>query len=282
MGAYPRQELEEMVERWLATNRRCEAEQDWRPMAEMYTEDATYGWNVGPNDEFMAVGRDEIRELALGLEMTGLEGWTYPYQRVLIDDQHGEVLGLWKQVADATREDGSHYEIAGLGGAGSATPATGCGAGSGTSSTWGMRRPPSWRWSPRASSPRACSSGWSGRCPASASPATTRSAGLPSASGTERDERIGLRSQSWTDLAAQTRHRVAPGSALCARRDRPDGRHDPWFAHGVAAFPAALTAALPIALADTPTRPCAPHHRVRKCRTTCQKSLALSLAPLVP
>ena len=116
MGAYPRKELEEMVERWLATNRRCEEVQDWRPMAEMYTEDATYGWNVGPNDEFMAVGRDEIRELALGLEMTGLEGWTYPYQRVLIDDQHGEVLGLWKQVADAPRPDGSPYVIAGLGG----------------------------------------------------------------------------------------------------------------------------------------------------------------------
>ena len=85
-------------------------------MADMYTEDATYGWNVGPNDEFMAVGRDEIRELALGLEMDGLGGWTYPYQRVLIDDVQGEILGLWKQVADATRPDGSHYEIAGLGG----------------------------------------------------------------------------------------------------------------------------------------------------------------------
>ena len=85
-------------------------------MAEMYTDDATYGWNVGPNDEFMAVGSDEIREYALGLEMEGLDGWTYPYQQVLIDDVQGEILGLWKQIADATRPDGSHYEIAGLGG----------------------------------------------------------------------------------------------------------------------------------------------------------------------
>jgi hypothetical protein len=82
----------------------------------MYTEDATYGWNVGPNDEFMAVGRDQIREYAVGLEMEGLGGWTYPYMRILIDDVQGEILGLWKQVADATRPDGSHYEIAGLGG----------------------------------------------------------------------------------------------------------------------------------------------------------------------
>ena len=64
----------------------------------------------------MAVGRDEIRDYALGLEMDGLGGWTYPYQRVLIDDRQGEILGLWKQVADATRADGTHYEVAGLGG----------------------------------------------------------------------------------------------------------------------------------------------------------------------
>ncbi len=113
---FPRSELEEMVDRWLAINRTCESERDWRPMADMYTEDATYGWNVGPNDEFMAVGRSQILEFALGSEMTGLSGWTYPYQRVLIDDVQGEVLGLWKQVADAARPDGSHYEIAGLGG----------------------------------------------------------------------------------------------------------------------------------------------------------------------
>ena len=64
----------------------------------------------------MVVGREEIREIALGLEMAGLEGWTYPYQKVLIDEQQGEILGLWKQVADATKADGTNYEIAGLGG----------------------------------------------------------------------------------------------------------------------------------------------------------------------
>lgn len=113
---FPRSELEEMMQRWLEANRSCEATRDWSPMADMYTEDATYGWNVGPNDEFMAVGREEIRRYALGTEMEGLGGWSYPYQRVLIDDVQGEILGLWKQVADATRPDGSHYEIAGLGG----------------------------------------------------------------------------------------------------------------------------------------------------------------------
>jgi len=104
-----------MVERWLQANQAGEAEKDWRHMADLYTEDATYGWNVGPNDEFMAVGREEIREIALGLEMAGLEGWTYPYQKVLIDEQQGEILGLWKQVADAKKADGTNYEIAGWG-----------------------------------------------------------------------------------------------------------------------------------------------------------------------
>ena len=116
MPAFPRDELEEMMRRWLAINQRCEETLDWAPMADMYTEDATYGWNVGPNDEFMAVGREEIRALALGTEMDGLGGWTYPYQHVLIDEGQGEILGFWKQIADATRSDGTHYEIAGLGG----------------------------------------------------------------------------------------------------------------------------------------------------------------------
>ena len=58
MPAYPRAELEEMVEHWLEANRAGEAKKDWRHMADLYTEDATYGWNVGPYDEFMAVGRE--------------------------------------------------------------------------------------------------------------------------------------------------------------------------------------------------------------------------------
>lgn len=62
MPAFPRAELEEMVERWLAVNREGEAKQDWRHMADLYTEDATYGWNAGSNDEFMAVGREEIHD----------------------------------------------------------------------------------------------------------------------------------------------------------------------------------------------------------------------------
>ena len=64
MPAYPRAELEEMVERWLEVNRMGEAKKDWQHMAELYTEDATYGWNVGPGDEFAIEGLARQRNLA--------------------------------------------------------------------------------------------------------------------------------------------------------------------------------------------------------------------------
>jgi hypothetical protein len=105
-----------MVDTWLRVNKQAEATGDWRMMADCYAEDATYGWNYGPENDFMAVGRDEIREVAIGLEMGGLGGWTYPYQEILIDERKGQVVGFWRQIADATRADGSHYEVAGIGG----------------------------------------------------------------------------------------------------------------------------------------------------------------------
>ncbi|MGV9663977.1 nuclear transport factor 2 family protein [Nocardia niigatensis] len=116
MADFDRAELDEMVRRWLQANKDCEAAGDWRPLAEFYTPDATYGWNYGPTQEFMAVGRDEIRDIAIGLEMDGLEGWTYPYQDWVIDERSGNLIGLWKQVADTSRADGTPYSPAGIGG----------------------------------------------------------------------------------------------------------------------------------------------------------------------
>ncbi|MBF6170187.1 nuclear transport factor 2 family protein [Nocardia blacklockiae] len=116
MTGFARDELDEMVRRWVAENQRCEELGDWRPLAEMYTEDATYGWNYGPTQEFMAVGRAEIRDLALGQEMDGLEGWTYPYQEFVIDDRSGTVIGFWKQINEKSRDDGRPYSPEGIGG----------------------------------------------------------------------------------------------------------------------------------------------------------------------
>ena len=98
-SAVPRSKLEDFVERWLEANREAERTADWRGLADFYTDDATYGWNIGPKEDVMCVGIDEIRNIALGQEMEGLEGWRYPYQRVIIDHKIGEVVGFWKQLA---------------------------------------------------------------------------------------------------------------------------------------------------------------------------------------
>ena len=114
MAALPREQLKDFIYRWLEVNREAERKGDWTALADFYAEDATYGWNIGPKEDVMCVGKDEIREIALGLEMAGLEGWTYPYQKVLIDEEIGEVVGFWKQVA--TDAEGNSQEIYGIGG----------------------------------------------------------------------------------------------------------------------------------------------------------------------
>jgi len=116
MPGFRRDELEEMMRRWVAANDRAGETGDWGPMAGFYAEDAIYSWNNGAKHEFVARGRDEIRRFVFGTEMAGLEKWTYPYVRVLIDEKIGEVIGIWRQIAPVKKADGSHYEIAGTGG----------------------------------------------------------------------------------------------------------------------------------------------------------------------
>ena len=114
MPSLPREQLEDWVERWLQANQDAEAAGDWKRLADFYTDDATYGWNIGPKEDVMCIGKDEIRDVALGLEMQGLENWVYEYQKVLIDDKQGEIVGFWKQIVNKT--DGTQDEIYGIGG----------------------------------------------------------------------------------------------------------------------------------------------------------------------
>jgi hypothetical protein len=112
-----REEMDAFWAAWLEANREAEAKRDWSVLAEHYAEDATYGWMYTPDEHFMAVGRQQIREWALGTEMAGLDGWHYDYTATVMDETTGMVVGFWKQragiVDDATGEE---YEILGIGG----------------------------------------------------------------------------------------------------------------------------------------------------------------------
>lgn len=116
MGTFPRAEIEEMVGRWVAANDAAGRTGDWSKMSAFYTEDAIYSWNTGPKWEFVARGQQQIHDWVFGTEMAGLETWTYPYVRRLIDDQKGEFLGIWRQVAPINDPAGKPYEIHGTGG----------------------------------------------------------------------------------------------------------------------------------------------------------------------
>jgi hypothetical protein len=116
MPSFPRNEIEEMVRRWVAANDEAGRTGDWSKMSAFYAEDAIYSWNTGPNWEFVARGRKQIHEWVFGTEMEGLEHWTYPYVRTLIDDNKGEFIGIWRQIAPVKDPDGAPYEIAGTGG----------------------------------------------------------------------------------------------------------------------------------------------------------------------
>jgi hypothetical protein len=115
-GSFSRKELEEMVDRWLIANKKAEDIGNWKILESFYREDAIYCWNMGPNQEFVARSREEIREYALGYWMKGFEGWNYPYHDVIIDEKRGTVVAFWEQIAPGKRADGTPYKVAGLSG----------------------------------------------------------------------------------------------------------------------------------------------------------------------
>lgn len=113
--AVTRAELEEMMKRWLDANQRAQNSGDWATtLSAHYTDDAEYRWDLGPDETFVARGVEEIREIAIRTQMVGFENWSYPYQRVVMDEVSGEVVGFWRQVSPFKRPDGSYYEVPGL------------------------------------------------------------------------------------------------------------------------------------------------------------------------
>ena len=117
MSGLSRAEIEEFWDSWLDINRQAEASGDWRVLAECYAEDATYGWMYSVDEHFMAVGRDQIRDYAIGIEMDGFDGWHYDYVCTMVDEQKSMVLGFWKQRSGIVNDEtGGEYEILGIGG----------------------------------------------------------------------------------------------------------------------------------------------------------------------
>jgi hypothetical protein len=109
--------MEEFWDSWLAVNRQAERTGDWRVLADWYAEDASYGWMYSVDEHFMAVGRDQIRDWAIGIEMDGFDGWHYDYVATVMDDSNGMVVGFWKQRSGIVDDEtGREYEVLGIGG----------------------------------------------------------------------------------------------------------------------------------------------------------------------
>ncbi len=108
MANFPRAEIQQTHDRYVALRDRVEAgEQPWSALAEFFTEDATFidpAWG-------RVQGREAICEFMTN-SMTGLEGWTFPSQWTMIEDNR--LVTCWMNRLPGTRDDGSFYEAPGI------------------------------------------------------------------------------------------------------------------------------------------------------------------------
>ena len=114
MANYTRDEIEEMMRRWIAVNDKAEREGNWRHLADFYTTDVIYGWDT-PNGKYEFNGREAVRETCVGAAMDPYKGWTYPYEKIVIDETRGQAFCTWWQTPPGkpTREDGSEMKVIG-------------------------------------------------------------------------------------------------------------------------------------------------------------------------
>jgi len=108
MPKFSRDEVHETHERYLALRGEIEiGKHPWSALADFFTEDATF---IDP-----AWGRVEglpaIRKF-LDESMVGLEGWTFPQQFCLIEDDL--IVSRWLNRFPGQRADGSYYEAPGI------------------------------------------------------------------------------------------------------------------------------------------------------------------------
>jgi hypothetical protein len=111
-----RAELEEMFRRWIEAHDRATATGNWKDtLGAYYSDDAEYRWDLGPDETFLVRGLHDIREIGVGYQMEGFERWSYPYERWVIDETKGEIVGFWRQISPYKRPDGTFYQVAGYG-----------------------------------------------------------------------------------------------------------------------------------------------------------------------
>jgi ketosteroid isomerase-like protein len=114
MGSFrhTRDEVQALFDRWLADNKKAEQTRNWAPLADYYADDAVYRYTMGGFGERVARGKEQVRELVMERDMTGFDGWTFPYEWVVIDGD--KVMTKWYNQAPYERDDGSPYRVVGM------------------------------------------------------------------------------------------------------------------------------------------------------------------------
>lgn len=107
-----KEEVKELFDRWLEANREAEEKRDWSALADYYADDATYQYTMGKAGLRVARGKDEVRRLVMERDMEGFDGWTFPYEWVVIDGD--KVMTKWWNQMPVTKEDGTPYRVVGV------------------------------------------------------------------------------------------------------------------------------------------------------------------------
>ena len=117
MPAFRRDELEEMMRRWVAANDRAGETGDWGPMARLLRRGraSTAGTTARSTSSSRAGATRSAASCSAPRWPASRSGPT-PTCASLIDEQIGEVIGIWRQIAPVKKADGTPYEIAGTGG----------------------------------------------------------------------------------------------------------------------------------------------------------------------
>jgi len=113
MRTFPRAEIQETLDRFVAANRLAEQDGDWGRLADFYTDDAVYVYaGLAAGGMVEARGRDAIRQLVLARDMEDYRGWTFPHEWAVIEGNR--IVTKWQNRGPGTRPDGTYYEAPGI------------------------------------------------------------------------------------------------------------------------------------------------------------------------